>query len=323
MIATMKTVRCAAASLTLAMLAAHAFAQYPERAVKIIVPFSAGGFTDSIARIVGQELSRKWGQPVIVENRLGAGGNIGAEIAAKSPADGYTLFLSTTPTHAVNPTLYRKIAFDPVKDFEPIVLMVTTPNLLVVNPAVPAGSLREFVALAKADPKRFDYGSTGTGSSGNLQGELFKSTAGIQMTHIPYKGSPQALPDLLAGSVQVMFDNYMFQLPYVRAGKVRALAITATKRAAALGEVPTMQEAGVAGFETGPWFGLSAPAKTPSAVISRVNADVNAVLQSKEVQDKLAGAEFLGGTPQQYGDFINKELAKWGSVIRALNLAAD
>ena len=312
-----------ALGLALAAFAPGAWAQYPDKVVKIVVPFSAGGFTDSIARIMGQELGRKWNQPVVVENRLGAGGNIGAEYAAKAPPDGYTLFLSTTPTNAVNPALYRKIAYDPVKDFEPIVLMVATPNLLVVNPGVPAKSIKELIALAKAEPKRFDYASTGTGSSGNLQGELFKSTVGIQMNHIPYKGSPQALTDLLSGSVQVMFDNYMFQLPQVRAGKVRALAITAMKRAPTLPEVPTLQESGIAGFEMGPWFGLSAPARTPAAIIQKVNADANGVLQSKDIQDKLAGAEILGGTPQQYGEFTGRELAKWGRVIRSLDLVAD
>lgn len=319
----MKALSFAVTCLCLAAHAAPAFAQYPEKPVKIIVPFSAGGFTDTLARIVGQELGRKWNQPVVVENKPGAGGNIGAELAARSAPDGSTLFLSTTPTHAVNPALYRKLSFDPVKDFEPVVLMVATPNLLVLNPGVPANTVNELIALAKADPKRLNYGSTGSGSSVHLQGELFKSAVGIQMLHVPYKGSAQAFTDLLAGSVQLMFDNYVFQLPHVRAGKVKALAITAMKRSPALPDVPTMHELGIAGFEMGPWFGLSAPARTSLAIVRKINADVNAALQTKEVQDRIAGAEIIGGTPQQYGEFINTELAKWGRVIRDLDLKAD
>ena len=311
------------ACILAAAFALPAFAQYPDKPVKIIVSYSPGGFTDTLARIIGQELGKRWNQPVVVENKPGAGGNIGAEFAARSPADGYTLFLAATPTHAVNPSLYRNLTFDPVKDFEPVILLAATPNLLVANPGVPVNSVKELVALAKASPARFNYGSTGTGSSVHLQGELFKSAMGIQMTHVPYKGSSQALTDLLSGAVQVMFDNYLFQLPHVKAGKVRALAITATKRAAALPEVPTMNELGIAGFEMGPWFGLVAPAKTPAAVVRRINTDANAALKAKEVQDKIAGAEILGGTPQEFGEFMQGELTKWGRIIRELDLKAN
>ena len=311
------------ACILAAAFALPAFAQYPDKPVKIIVSYSPGGFTDTLARIIGQELGKRWNQPVVVENKPGAGGNIGAEFAARSPADGYTLFLAATPTHAVNPSLYRNLTFDPVKDFEPVILLAATPNLLVANPGVPVNSVKELVALAKASPARFNYGSTGTGSSVHLQGELFKSAMGIQMTHVPYKGSSQALTDLLSGAVQVMFDNYLFQLPHVKAGKVRALAITATKRAAALPEVPTMNELGIAGFEMGPWFGLVAPAKTPAAVVRRINTDANAALQAKEVQDKIVGADILGGTPQEFGEFMQGELTKWGRIIRELDLKAN
>jgi tripartite-type tricarboxylate transporter receptor subunit TctC len=310
-------------ALGLALFAAHAGAQYPDKPVKIIVPFSAGGFTDSLARIVAQELTKKWGHPVVVDNRPGAGGNIGAEVAAKSAPDGYTLFLATNTTHGINPTLYRTIAFDAVKDFEPVILLVTTPNLLIVNPLVPVNSVPELIAAAKADPAKFNYASTGIGSSVHLQAEQFKAGVGIKMAHIPYKGSSQALTDLLSGQVQVMFDNFLFQLPHVKAGKVRAIAITSQKRSPLIPDVPTMSEMGVPGFEYGPWFGLVAPAKTPAAVIAKINADVNVALQSKDVQDKLQGAEILGGTPQQFATFIGQEIAKWGMVIRALDLKAD
>jgi tripartite-type tricarboxylate transporter receptor subunit TctC len=310
-------------ALGLALFAAHAGAQYPDKPVKIIVPFSAGGFTDSLARIVAQELQKKWGQPVIVDNRPGAGGNIGAEVAAKSPPDGYTFFLATNTTHGINPTLYRTIGFDAVKDFDPVVLLVTTPNLLIVNPQLGINSVPELIAAAKADPAKFNYGSTGVGSSVHLQAEQFKSTVGIKMAHIPYKGSSQALTDVISGQVQVMFDNFLFQLPHVRGGKVKAIAITAQKRSPLIPDVPTMTEMGVPGFEYGPWFGLVAPAKTPPAIIAKVNADVNVALQSKDVQDKLQGAEILGGTPQQFAAFIAQEIAKWGKVIRDLDLKAD
>jgi tripartite-type tricarboxylate transporter receptor subunit TctC len=319
------TRRLIAAALALSFTAAAsiASAQYPDRPVKIIVPFSAGGFTDSLARIVGQKLQEKWGQPVVIENKPGAGGNIGAELAAKSPPDGYTLLIACTPTHGVNPALYRKLSFDPVKDFEPIVLMVATPNVLILHPAVPVKSVSELISTAKANPKLYNYGSTGIGSSVHLQMEQFKSNVGIQMTHIPYKGSSQALTDLMAGSVQVMFDNFLFQLPHIKGGKVKPIAITAMKRSPLIPDVPTLQELGIAGFEMGPWFGLAAPAKTPAAIVSKISADVNEVLKMKDVQEKLQGAEILGGTPRQFADFIGQELDKWGKLIAALDLKAD
>jgi len=312
-----------ALALSLAGACAAARADYPDKPVKIIVPFSAGGFTDTLARIVGQKLGEMWKQPVIVENRAGAGGNIGAEVAAKSAPDGYTLFLATNTTHGINPTLYRNLPYDAIKDFSAVVLMVTTPNLLIVNNAVPIASVKELVASAKANPKKFNYASTGIGSSVHLQAEQFKAATGIQMAHIPYKGSSQAFTDLLGGSVQLMFDNFLFELPHVTSGKVKAIAITSQKRSPQLPDVPTLTELGIPGFEYGPWFGLVAPARTPPAVVAKVNADVNTVLQMKDVQEKLRGAEILGGTPQQFTTFIAQEVSKWGKVIRALDLKVD
>jgi tripartite-type tricarboxylate transporter receptor subunit TctC len=313
-----------ALSLALGLAVAQpAAAQYPDKAVRMIVPFSAGGFTDSLARIVGQELQKKWGQPVVIDNRPGAGGNIAAEVAAKSPADGYTIFVGTNTTHAINQTLYGSLPYDPVKDFDPVILLVTTPNLLVTGPQSGVGSVKELVAAAKADPKRFNYASTGVGSSVHLQGEQFKSAVGIQMAHIPYKGSSQAFTDLAGGSVQVMFDNFLFQLPQVKGGKVKAIAITSRTRSALLPDVPTLQELGVPGFEYGPWFGLVVPARTPAAIVAKINADVNEVLRLKEVQDKLQGAEIIGGTPAEFGAFMAQETATWGKLIRALDLKAE
>lgn len=297
--------------------------QYPDRPVKIIVPFAAGGFTDSLARIVGQKLGEKWGQPVVIENKPGAGGNIGAELAAKAAPDGYTLFVACTPTHGVNPALYGKLNFDPVKDFEPVVLMVATPNVIVANNALPVKSVQELISLAKRDPTLINYASTGVGSSVHLQMEQFKAATGVSMAHIPYKGSAPALTDLIGGRVQVMFDNFLFQLPHIKAGKVKPIAITATKRAAQLPEVPTLREGGIEGFDMGPWFGLVAPARTPAAIVARVNADVNEVLRMPEVQQKIEGAEVLGGTPQQFAAFIGQEIDKWSKLIRALDLKAN
>ena len=319
----MDIVKKIAVALALACVAAAARADYPDRPVRIVVPYSAGGFTDSLARIVGQKLQEKWGQPVIVENKPGAGGNIGTDFVAKAPGDGYTLLIACTPTHGVNPALYPKISYDAVRDFEPIVLMVATPNVLVATPTLAVKSVPELVASARADGKLYNYGSTGVGSSVHLQMEQFKAATGIQMTHIPYKGSSQALTDLMGGSVQVMFDNFLFQLPQIRAGKVKPLAITAMQRAPQIPDVPTMRELGIAGFDMGPWFGLAAAAKTPPAVIDKINADVNDVLRTKDVQDKLAGAEIIGGTPQQFAAFIATELDKWGKLIRALGLKAE
>jgi tripartite-type tricarboxylate transporter receptor subunit TctC len=307
----------------LAVSGAQAHAQYPDKPVRIVVPFAAGGFTDSLARIVGLELTRKWGQSVVIDNRPGAGGNIAADMVAKSPADGYTLFIATNTTHGINPTLYRKMPFDAVKDFEPVVLMVTTPNVLVVSNQVPIRSVAEMVAAATADPARLSYASTGVGTSAHLQAEQFKSAANIQMAHVPYKGSSQAATDLISGRVHVMFDNFLFQQPQIKAGKVRAIAITSQKRSALLPDVPTMSESGIPGFEFGPWFGLVAPAKTPAAVIAKVNADVNAVLELKEVQDKIQGAIILGGSPQRFATFIGHEITEWGKVIQRLDLKAE
>lgn len=282
-----------------------------------------GGFTDSLARIVGQKLGEKWGQPVVIENKPGAGGNIGAELAAKAAPDGYTLFVACTPTHGVNPALYGKLNFDPVKDFEPVVLMVATPNVIVANNALPVKNVQELVSLAKRDPALINYASTGVGSSVHLQMEQFKAATGVSMAHIPYKGSAPALTDLIGGRVQVMFDNFLFQLPHIKAGKVKPIAITASKRAAQLPEVPTLREGGIEGFDMGPWFGLVAPARTPAAIVARVNADVNEILRMPEVQQKIEGAEVLGGTPQQFAAFIGQELDKWSKLIRALDLKAN
>jgi tripartite-type tricarboxylate transporter receptor subunit TctC len=308
-------------ALSLASLAASA--QYPDKPVKIVVPFAAGGFTDTLARIVGQELNKKWGQPVVIENKPGAGGNIAAEQVAHSPADGYTLFVATITTHGINPTLYKVMKFDAVKDFDPVVLLAATPNVLIVGPNVPVASVKDLIAKVKADPKKFSYASTGVGSSVHLQGEQFKAAVGIEMAHVPYKGSSQALSDMVGGSVQVMFDNFLFQLPQITAGRVKALAITSRQRSPQIPDVPTMTESGISGFEYGPWFGLVAPAGTPAAAIKRINEDVNQILQRQDIQEKLRGAELIGGTSREFVSFIDVEMAKWGKVVRDLDLTVE
>jgi tripartite-type tricarboxylate transporter receptor subunit TctC len=307
----------------LAVLCETSFAAYPDHAIRLVVPFAAGGFTDTLARVVAQKLGQKLGQAVIVDNRAGAGGNIGAEVVAKSAPDGYTLFLATNATHGINPTLYKDIPFDAVKDFTPVVLMVSTPNLLLVTPSLPVKSVAELVALAKSKPGQLSYGSTGIGTSTHLQGELFKSVEGIQMTHVPYRGSSQAVIDLIGGTVQVMFDNIPFEYPQIKAGKVRALAVTSKKRSPLLPDVPTMTELGIPGFEFGAWFGIAAPANTPPDIVAKINADVNQILAMPDVQAKLPGTEMLGGSPQQFAAFIGAEIAKWRTVIRSINLQAQ
>lgn len=307
----------------LAMLCETGFAAYPDHPIRLVVPFAAGGFTDTLARVVAQKLGQKLGQAVIVDNRAGAGGNIGAQLVAQAAPDGYTLFLATNATHGINPTLYKNIPFDAVKDFTPIVLMVSTPNLLLVTPSLPVKSVADLVALAKSKPGQLSYASTGIGTSTHLQGELFKSVERIQMTHVPYRGSSQAVIDLISGTVQVMFDNIPFEYPQIKAGKVRALAVTARKRSPLLPDVPTMTELGIPGFEFGAWFGIVAPAKTPQDIVAKLNADVNQILAMPDVQAKLPGTETIGGTPQQFATFIGTEIAKWRKVIRSINLQAQ
>ena len=298
---------------------------YPSRAVRLVVPFPAGGTTDLLARAMAQKLSEALGQQFVVDNRPGAGGNIGADTVAKSAPDGYTLLMGTVGTHAINPGLYPKMPYDHIKDFAPVVLVAGVPNVLVVHPAVPVRSVTELVTLAKDKPGTINFASSGAGTSIHLSGELFKSLTGAQITHVPYKGSAPALTDLIGGQVQIMFDNLPSALPHIKAGKLRAIAVTSTKRAPALPDLPTIAESGVSGFDASSWFGLLAPAGTPKDVIQRINAEANKALQSPEMKEKLLGqgAEAVGNSPEFFAEYIKAETAKWAKVVKESGAKVD
>ena len=315
-----------AVGAVLALLATGAWGQaHPAKPIRLVVPFPAGGTTDILARAVGQKLTEAWGQPVVVDNRPGAGGNIGAELVAKAAPDGYTLLMGTVGTHAINASLYAKMPYDHIKDFAPVILVAGVPNVLVVNPAVPVNSVQELIAYAKANPGRLNFASSGSGTSIHLSGELFKVMAGVQMTHIPYKGSAPALQDLIGGQVQLMFDNLPSALPQIKGGKLRALAVTSAARAAALPDVPTVAEAGLPGFEASSWFGVLAPAGTPVAIIARLNAEIAKWLASPEAREKLAsqGANAAGGSPEDFAKHIAAETAKWQKVVKESGAKVD
>jgi tripartite-type tricarboxylate transporter receptor subunit TctC len=307
------------AGALVAIVAAGAWAQaYPTRPIRIVVPFPAGGTTDVLARAVAQKLTESLGQPTVVDNRPGAGGNIGAELVAKSAPDGYTLLMGTVGTHAINPSLYPKMPYDHVRDFAPVILVAGVPNVLVINPALPINSVQELIAYGKANPGKLNFASSGNGTSIHLSGELFKTMAGVQMAHIPYKGSAPALQDLVGGQVQLMFDNLPSSLALIKAGKLKALAVTSKERAAALPDVPTLAESGLPGFEASSWFGLLAPAGTPQPVIAKLNAEVAKWLASPEAKEKLLaqGAIAAGGTPEDFARHIAAETAKWQKVVK-------
>lgn len=297
---------------------------YPSKPIRLVVGYAAGGSTDVIARLVGQKLSEALGQPVVIENRPGAGATIASDYAAKAAPDGYTLFMSTI-ANTINTSLYAKLPFDFARDFAPISLVATVPNVLVVNPAVPAKDLKELIALAKSKPGEINFASSGSGSSIHLSGELFNLVAGVKTVHVPYKGSAPAVTDLIGGQVQMMFDNLSSSLPHVRAGKLRALAVTGATRSAAAPDIPTMAEAGLPGYEITSWFALVAPAKTPPEILARLNAETTKILKLADVKEKLAGlgAEASSSSPDFLAEYIRTETAKWAKVVKASGARAD
>ena len=303
-------------------LGGAAQAQYPVRPIRIIVAYTPAGTTDILARAIGQKFTEAWKQPVIVENRPGANGNIGTEVAAKAPADGYTLLMGTAGTHAVNPGLYPKLPYDAVGDFAPVSLTAIVPNILVIHNALPAKNVQDLIAYAKKNPGKLSFGSPGIGSTGHLSAELFKSLAGIDMVHVAYKGSAPTLQDLMGGQVQVVIDNIPPYLPHVKAGKIRALAVTPSKRSPAVPELPTMAEAGVKGYDAASWFGLFAPGGTPAEVVDKLSEETRRILALPDMRDKLLGlgAQPSGSTPEEFARFIEAEIAKWGRVIRSANV---
>jgi tripartite-type tricarboxylate transporter receptor subunit TctC len=314
------------AAVLFAMVTPIAFAQpaYPSKPVRLVVPFPAAGTTDIIARATAQKLSEAWGQQVIVDNRPGAAGNIGSELVAKSAPDGYTLLMGTVGTHAINPSLYAKMPYDHVKEFAPVILVAGVPNVLVVNPDLPVKSVPELIAYAKANPGKLNFASSGSGTSIHLSGELFKAMTGVQMTHVPYKGSAPALTDLIGGQVQLMFDNLPSSLAFIKAGKLRALAVTSKTRAPALPDVPTVAEF-IPGFEASSWFGILAPAGTPPDILAKINGEVAKWLATADAKEKLTaqGANVAGGTPEDFAKHIQAETAKWAKVVKDSGAKVD
>jgi len=298
---------------------------YPEKPVRLIVPFSAGSAVDTLARIPGQKLAELWGQQVVVDNRVGANGIISTEAAAKAPADGYTLVLANDAGLATSPALYPRLPYDPRRDFAPIALAASIPVVLVVNSSFPAASVKELVSQAKANPGKIHYASGGNGSAQHLPMEMFKLAAGIDLVHVPYKGLGPAFNDVVAGQIPVMFAGMSNVFPHLKSGRIRALAIGSAKRSDAMPELPTMQEAGVAGFDYAAWAGFLAPAGTPVSLIDKLNNDLRKVLGLPEVREKLValGFEVSPGTPQEFGAKIEREMAKVAKVVKEAGIRAD
>ena len=319
----MRLVLAAAAAL----FSASALAQgWPSRPVSLVVPYPPGGPVDLSARLLAPRLQQALGQPVVVENKPGAGGNIGADYVAKSAPDGHTLVMGAIATHAINPALYPKLPYDPIRDFAPVALVVQVPNVLVVNNDLPAKNVSELVSLLKKNPGKLDFASGSTGSTGHLAGELFKQMTGTYMVHIPYKGAAPAAADLLAGRVHLMFDNLASALPNIRAGKLRALAVTTLRRSASLPEVPTLDESGLKGFDMTTWWGVMAPAKTPPAVVDRLADELGRILESPEIQERLAamGSQRPAArSPREFAAFVERELRGYAQLVKRSGATVD
>ncbi len=308
-----------ASSLSLlAMTAWAADATYPQRPIRFIMPYPVGGTIDMSGRLLAKELGDAFGQQVVVDNRTGAGGTIGTETAAKSAPDGYTIVMGGTGTLAISPGLDRKLGYDPLRDFAPVTLLATTPYVLVIHPSVPAANTRELIALAKSQPGKLTYASGGSGSAPHLIGEMFRTRAGINVLHVPYKGSSPAKIDLVAGRVQMFFTGIPPVIGEIKAGTLRAVGITTAKRTSTLPDVPTIAESGVAGFDVAPWFGTLAPAHTPAPIVSRLNAETVKVLRGATLRERLAreGVDVVGNTPAEFGAFIKGEMQKWAKAVK-------
>jgi len=313
-----------AALALLTTVTAHA-QSYPSKPIHLIVPFPPGGGNDTVARAIAQQIGPDLGQPVVIDNKPGAGGAVGAELAAKAPPDGYTLFLAGVGSHVVNPNVHAKLAYDPVKDFAPVTLIASAPSVLVVNPAVPARTVAELTAYARANPGTLNYASNGAGSAAQLAAAMYESMAGVKMVHVPYKGIAPAMTDLLSGEVQLMFGTVVALVPHIEAGKLRPLAVTSRKRAALLPNVPTMAESGLPDYEAGSWYGIMAPAGTPREIIDRLHGAIVKALAQPEVAKRLSteGAVVIGSTPAEFAAHLKRELTRVGNVVRAAGIRAE
>src|SRR3954465_4193781 len=302
-----------------------ASAQYPTKPIHLIVPFPPGGGNDTVARAIAQQISPELGQPVVIDNRPGAGGSVGAELAAKAPAGGYTRFRAGVGSHVVNPNLHAKLPYDPARDFAPTPLAPSAPSVLVVNPGVPARTLAELTAYARASPGKLNYASNGNGSAAQLAATMYESMAGVRMVHVPYKGIAPALTDLLSGEVQLMFGTVVALVPHIQAGKLRALAVTSVKRSALLPEVPTLAESGLPEYQAGSWYGVMAPAGTPRPIIERLHETIVRALRQPDVVQRLAaeGAEAIGSTPEEFAAHLKADLARVAEVVRAAGIKME
>jgi tripartite-type tricarboxylate transporter receptor subunit TctC len=322
----MKLLRYLASTLLvcLPLAAAAQASDFPNKAIRLVVPFPPGGATDAAARLVAVKMSEHWGQPVLVDNRAGAGGNVGSDLVAKAPADGYTLVMGVTGSHAINTSLYSKMPYDPVTDFVAVSQVAVVPNVLVVHPSVPAKNLAELVALAKKEPGKLNYASLGNGTAAHLGMEMLKSEAGVDITHVPYKGSAPAVSDLLAGQVQMMVDGLPSALPHIKAGKLRAIALTSLRRAPSLPDLPTISES-YPGFYADAWSGLFAPKGTPQPVVDKLSAEVQRILKLPDVREKLAalGAEPVGSTQAEFTAHVKREIDKWAKVVKTSGAKVD
>jgi len=313
------------ALLAAVILMPEALAQgYPTKPVRFIVPFPPGGGADVIGRVISQKLSDKWGQQVVIDNRAGAGGNIAAELAAAAPADGHTIYQFNI-ANAISPGLYKKLNYDPVKDFSAVTLLGSSPFILVVHPSVKATNLQEFIALAKAQPDKFSYASSGNGGPSHLATEMLKSMAGIQLTHVPYKGVATVINDLLSGQVQVTVTVPGSGLPHIKTGRLRGLAVTTAKRSAVVPDIPTIAESGVPGYDMSTWYAVVVPSGTPRPIISKLHTDMTQTLQLPDVRERLigAGADLVGSTPEFLAGFIKGEIAKWARVVKQADVRID
>jgi tripartite-type tricarboxylate transporter receptor subunit TctC len=314
------------AAAVLASAASIAFAQaFPSRPITIVIPFPPGGISDNSTRLISQKAAEGLGQPIVIENRPGAGGQIGADVVKKARPDGHTLYLANIGSHGINQSLYSKLSYDPTKDFDPITVLFSSPTLVLVPASSPVKSMSELVAYAKANPGKVSYGSQSIGSGGHLSGEIMKARNGLQMTHVPYKGSAPALIDLVGGRIDFLFDPITTALPFVKDGRARALAITSDKRSPLAPDVPTIVELGYAGYDVNPWFGLAAPAGTPRPVIDRLNAEFVKALKDPEVVKRLSdqGIDTVGGSPEAFAQFIQSETARWTDVVKTSGAKAD